>query len=84
MLLKLLEYQFTFFSQCHGRELTSLFLISRSVHQPKHVICCHVFLLTFSLGRPTNEFPHPLARVPQSAAYWVMILLSAALTGSFL
>jgi hypothetical protein len=23
--------------------------------------------------RPTTEFPHPLARVPQSAGYWVRL-----------
>lgn len=25
----------------------------------------------FFIGRPTNEFPHPLARVPQNTGYWV-------------
>lgn len=29
------------------------------------------YLLLFSIDRPTYEFPHPLARVPQSAGYWV-------------
>lgn len=31
------------------------------------------FLPIFSKGRPTKEFAHPLARVPQSAAYWVCL-----------
>ncbi|RZR99288.1 hypothetical protein BHM03_00028803 [Ensete ventricosum] len=30
----------------------------------------------YSLGRPTNEFPHPFARVPQSAAYRVSLPLA--------
>jgi hypothetical protein len=34
-------------------------------------ILSYTFLHLFSIGRPTYEFPHPLARVPQSAGYWV-------------
>lgn len=33
------------------------------------------YLLLFSIDRPTYEFPHPLARVPQSAGYWVCYVL---------
>ncbi|CAL5417608.1 unnamed protein product [Camellia sinensis] len=29
----------------------------------------------FSIGRPTYEFPHPLARVPQSAGYWLSYIV---------
>lgn len=37
---------------------------------------CYAILPIFSIGRPTYEFPHPLARVPQSAGYWVCSLFS--------
>ncbi|KAJ6998177.1 sterol 3-beta-glucosyltransferase UGT80B1-like isoform X3 [Populus alba x Populus x berolinensis] len=30
----------------------------------------YAFSLPSSIGRPTYEFPHPLARVPQSAGFW--------------
>ncbi|KAI8004036.1 Sterol 3-beta-glucosyltransferase UGT80B1 [Camellia lanceoleosa] len=32
-------------------------------------------LTSFSIGRPTYEFPHPLARVPQSAGYWLSYIV---------
>ena len=34
-------------------------------------LLCYIHSLLFGIGRPTYEFPHPLARVPQSAGYWV-------------
>ncbi|KAH9691749.1 Sterol 3-beta-glucosyltransferase UGT80B1 [Citrus sinensis] len=33
------------------------------------------YLLLFSIDRPTYEFPHPLARVPQSAGYWLSYII---------
>ncbi|GMP79845.1 hypothetical protein CsSME_00035198 [Camellia sinensis var. sinensis] len=32
-------------------------------------------LTSFSIGRPTYEFPHPLARVPQSTGYWLSYIV---------
>ncbi|KAJ6930888.1 sterol 3-beta-glucosyltransferase UGT80B1-like isoform X3 [Populus alba x Populus x berolinensis] len=35
----------------------------------------YAFSLPSSIGRPTYEFPHPLARVPQSAGYWLSYIV---------
>ncbi|CAL5386422.1 unnamed protein product [Camellia sinensis] len=34
----------------------------------------HIFFTIPWTGRPTNEFPHPLIRVPQRAGYWIGLL----------
>lgn len=39
----------------------------------------HFLQISISIGRPTYEFPHPMARVPQSAGYWVCPLLKTYL-----
>ncbi|CAK9154144.1 unnamed protein product [Ilex paraguariensis] len=47
------------------------------------ILCGHVvntviaafFVVIATHGRPTYEFPHPLARVPQSAGYWLSYIL---------
>ncbi|KAJ8428077.1 hypothetical protein Cgig2_006800 [Carnegiea gigantea] len=64
MLQKLLGYLYTYSSQCLGRKSSII------------VCVCDIFFLhLFLIGRPTYEFPHPLARVPQSAANWLSYII---------
>uniref|UniRef100_A0A6N2KLN4 Uncharacterized protein n=1 Tax=Salix viminalis TaxID=40686 RepID=A0A6N2KLN4_SALVM len=65
----------TGYQKCQAYTTPSVFVTVNKTGNRRLRDWCSAFSLPSSIGRPTYEFPHPLARVPQSAGYWLSYIV---------